>query len=133
MTLSSGSGQPSYPTKTEQLFTSQQQVGDAMVAKLVGPADLRNIETLTSLCTRLSAARPLLTVLDLSEMSAIGSLGLGQLVALHQTLKNYGLRLILAAPTPRVSDVLKHARLDTFFSISASVDEALTASRGPGV
>ena len=63
-------------------------------------------------------------VIDLSGARRITSAGIGALVTLVARANTNGSRVILAAPTPFVAGVLKTTRLDTFFEIAETVEQA---------
>ncbi|QDV90866.1 Putative anti-sigma factor antagonist [Phycisphaerae bacterium RAS2] len=64
-------------------------------------------------------------VLDLSHVAFIGSLGIGDLVRVVTQANSMGGKVILAALSPFVDGVLKTTKLDRFFDVSPSVDEAV--------
>jgi anti-sigma B factor antagonist len=63
-------------------------------------------------------------VLDLSHVGFVGSLGIGDLVRIVTQANTLGGRVILAGPTPFVAGVLKTTKLDKFFEICATTEEA---------
>lgn len=63
-------------------------------------------------------------VLDLSAVTFIDSSGLGAIVAAMKQLGD-GRRLDLAGLTPMVDKVFRLTRMDTVFSLFATLDEAL--------
>lgn len=75
----------------------------------------------------LSRKRPV--VVDLSSASFLDSSGLGGLVGLEKQARDTGTAMALACPPPRVRELIKLARLDTFFKIFASVEEAASFAR----
>ena len=62
-----------------------------------------------------------LTVLDLSQVPAMDSAGVGALVRLQTALATKGQRLILANPTLAVADELRLRDLHAFFQISLDI------------
>ena len=66
-------------------------------------------------------------VLDLSGVSSIDSAGIGELVLLHSWAQAKNADLKCASPSPFVRDLLDLTRLDSFFEIHPSMDEALAA------
>ena len=64
-------------------------------------------------------------VLEMSHVAFVGSLGIGDLVRVVTQANTQGGRIILAGLTPFVAGVLKTTKLDKFFEICASPDEAL--------
>ena len=66
-------------------------------------------------------------VLDLSGVSTIDSAGIGELVLLHTWAQARNADLRCASPSPFVRDLLYLTRLDSFFEIHPSLNEALAA------
>jgi anti-sigma B factor antagonist len=66
-------------------------------------------------------------VLDLSDVSSIDSAGIGELVLLHTLAQSKHARLSCASPRTFVRDLFQLTRLDSFFEIYSSVDEAISA------
>ena len=64
-------------------------------------------------------------ILDVTAVSFITSVGLGELVRVVAQANSVGGRVVLAGPTPFVADVLETTKLDKFFEICESVDAAL--------
>lgn len=97
------------------------------LVKMVGSADLSAQATLEREINRLAAGRHPLVVLDLSGLTFIASLAVGQLVLLQQGIKNWGGRVVVANPTPEVQTVLVRCRLTEVLPIFASVEDAMKA------
>ena len=66
-------------------------------------------------------------VVDLSGSERINSDGLAQLVRLVSDANTRGSQLVFAAPTPFVANVFSITRLDTFFRVVGTVEEAMSA------
>jgi anti-sigma B factor antagonist len=66
-------------------------------------------------------------VLDLSGVRSIDSAGIGELVLLHTWAQARNADLKCASPSPLVRDLLDLTRLDSFFEIHPSLNEALAA------
>lgn len=64
-------------------------------------------------------------VLDLSQSKLISSQGIGQLVTLVAHANTHSSRVIMAACSSFVSIVLNRCRLDKFFEIVPTVDDAV--------
>ena len=73
--------------------------------------------------------RNLPLVLDLSQVASIPSQGIGALVALWRASKEADQRFILVGLQPAVRESLTICRLDKFFEIFDSIDEALSRIR----
>jgi len=68
---------------------------------------------------------------DIRDMSAIGSTGLGFLVAMYSSaLKVPGGHFVLVGPQPRVKEVLDLTRLSTIIPTFADLDSGLKALLG---
>ncbi|MCA3005661.1 MAG: STAS domain-containing protein [Planctomycetaceae bacterium] len=90
---------------------------DRVVVTMSGSADLANEAVLEREVNRLSAGRPGLIILDLSGLTFLASLALGQLLTLHRTVRSYGGSLKLVRPSPLVFAVLHRSKLDMVFEI----------------
>ena len=66
-------------------------------------------------------------VIDLESVSYMDSSGLATLVEAMRTAKGGSVDLALAALHPRVRAVFEIAKLDTVFTITETLDEALSA------
>jgi anti-anti-sigma factor len=64
-------------------------------------------------------------VLDLSRSNLINSDGIGQLVSLVVHANTSGSRVVLAACSQFISEVLDRSKLNTFFEMADSVPEAI--------
>jgi len=64
-------------------------------------------------------------VLDLSQSDFINSSGIAQLVSVVTHANSSGSRVILAAYSPFISEVLDRCTLDTFFEMADSVPDAI--------
>ncbi len=64
-------------------------------------------------------------VLDLSQSTSINSDGIGQLVSLVTHANTTGSRVVLAACSPFISEVLDRNKLNTFFEMADSVPVAI--------
>ena len=89
--------------------------------ELAGDAMAKFVAHVTNL---LSAARARI-VLELSDVPFMNSTALGQLVRVVAQANVQEGRVVLAHPSPFVEGVLLTTRLDRFFEIFPSVDEAL--------
>ena len=99
-------------------------VGDLILARVIGEADVINAGKLEQLCTTLVANRPRKMIVDLSQLTFISSLAMGKLVAARKSIIKHGGEVVLAAPSPLVHEALRRARLHDLFTIVSSVDEA---------
>jgi anti-anti-sigma factor len=91
--------------------------------ELVGDADDTFLNQMTDL---LDDAHPRV-VLDLTEVSFISSAGLGDLVRLTAQVNTREGRLALSNLAPFIEGVLETTRLDKFFEVFATADDAAEA------
>ena len=72
-----------------------------------------------------TAARKLPTVVDLSRLEYIASLGMGMLISCAQSLQRKGCRMVLAGAQGNVDTALRTAGIDHAIPMAIDVDEAL--------
>ncbi len=100
----------------------------ATIAMLAGDLD---IATTPALRQRLFAVLDLagrLLVIDLSGVSFCDAGALAMLIGTQRRARGRGITVRLAAPSPRVTKLLRITGLDRSFTICATLDEALPAS-----
>jgi anti-sigma B factor antagonist len=68
-------------------------------------------------------------VLDLREVSAIDSSGIGEMVACYTTVTKRGGQLKLLHLSPKINDILQVTQLITVFDVLDSEEEALASFR----
>ena len=101
--------------------------GAGVVIALGGCAGMADADRLRGRLAALVAEGAELVVLDLSDLSFIGSSGLGAIMFARQELLHRNGKLRLAAPAPAVLSVIQQARLTKLLDIFDSVEEALGA------
>ena len=73
-------------------------------------------------------------IVDLSEVSFIGSTGIGFLVGIYTSIARIpGGRFVLAGLSPRVHEVFDITRLSTLIPIAADLEAALASVRAEGL
>ena len=70
-------------------------------------------------------------VLDLSDAKRINSAGLSHLVMLVTNANTNSSRVVLAACSPFIGGVLNRSKLDQFFEVAETVEEAIERLSGP--
>jgi anti-anti-sigma factor len=108
-------------------ITFRRDVGDrkALVVTFAGDASLSHVDELASMLVRLSAGHAALTVFDVSGLSGISSLAMGQLVAYRNTVRMYGGEVRLAMGESLVRGAIEKAQLHRIMQTFATADEAL--------
>ena len=66
-------------------------------------------------------------VIDLGDVEYMDSSGVGTLVHAYRLIKGYGGRMMLARMKPRVRSVFEISRLDRYFQIYETVEEAVSS------
>ena len=67
---------------------------------------------------------PSRNILDLTNCPFVDSSGLGMIVKHHVRCQRKGIRLVAAGMSPRVREVFRITKVDSVFSIVATVEEA---------
>lgn len=104
----------------------------ALVVSLTGEAGMLTLETLEAGLTKVTSSRPSLVVLDLADVTFISSLAIGALVTFHRGVVRGGGLLLLGGLRASVLGAFSHARLDRFFEIYRTSDEAIREAIATG-
>ncbi len=116
-----------FDTDSGELQVSSRTEGDALVVVPVGDIDLAGSPTLREELKRVAAARPGRIIVDLAGVSYMDSSGVATLVeALQMTRKNRA-KLVLCNLQDRVRSIFEIAKLETVFTITATLDAARKA------
>jgi anti-anti-sigma factor len=99
-----------------------------VLVRLEGEAGIVGLEKLAFAFTRVLARRAPVAVLDLTHLTFVSSLAMGQLVRLRRDLNRWNGRVTIASCPPAIREALHTAGLVDFFGFHASVDEALSAA-----
>ena len=104
--------------------------GTAVVVRLAGEVDLATAEHAGDQLRAAEAVAvvdaPAVVVLDLTQVTFLGSVGLAMLVEHNQLCSELGSRLcVIVGDSPAAWRPIKIATLDTVLTIVSSVDEAL--------
>ncbi|MGH7849997.1 MAG: STAS domain-containing protein [Thermodesulfobacteriota bacterium] len=98
---------------------------DLTHVKLSGRVDLEGIGGLDLEFTRHAVTRRKPTLVDISDVDYIASIGLRMLVTAAKALNKFGVRLVLLNPHPDVEDVLRTAGFDKVMPIEHDYERAL--------
>lgn len=110
------------------LLCTVEDVSEGILVRIRGQADTAATAEIDRSFLRVTAGRPRLVVLDLSEMSFVSSLAMGSLMNLHRAVTRQGGRLRLAAVQPLVAEAFTRVRLPEVIEICDSVASALTTA-----
>jgi anti-sigma B factor antagonist len=97
------------------------------VLALEGQIDLHVAAKVAGSIAELAKEKPARLVVDLSRVTYIDSSGLAVLINGVRDVEDYGGIFILAGVKDEVRPIFETARLENFFILSPSVDEALAA------
>lgn len=106
---------------------ARQDRGQAVVLQPSGDVDMSQSPALRDAIRQAFQERPERLVVDLDQVEYMDSSGLATLVEAMKTINNQEGRLVLCNMRPRVRAIFEIARLDRYFSIADSVDEAVDA------
>lgn len=100
--------------------------GDGLIVHVSGEIDLRNSPTFRTELLTLVDRKPRRVILDMSGVVYVDSSGVGTIVEFKRRLDRSGGAAVLAGLQPRVKSVFEITKLDQFFRIVATLDEART-------
>ena len=92
--------------------------------QISGPLDMAGAGSIDLKLTAATATRRKHTILDLSEVPFMASLGMGLLVQIARALNAREQRLILLTPSDTVAIAIRTSRLDTVMPIADSLEAA---------
>lgn len=98
---------------------------------LIGRLDLETVHMLQVKFTTLTAARHKPSLIDLSEVDYLPSVGLRMLLSAAQALHKDGLKMVLLNPQAPVEEVFKVSGFDKIMPISHDMVEAMDLLRAP--
>jgi anti-sigma B factor antagonist len=101
------------------------QDGAATIAVPTGEIDLQRSPALYEEFMAICAKSPERLIIDLREVGYMDSSGVSTLVEVFRKVRDYGGQLVLLAPGERVRSMFEIAKLDQFFSIADTEEEAL--------
>ena len=94
---------------------------------LNGRLDAVGVQKVATRFQGLTASRGKPTIIDLSNVEFIASLGLGMLLSCARALHGRGARAVIVNPQPLVKKALETAHMDSVIPVVASVEEAEAA------
>jgi anti-sigma B factor antagonist len=94
-----------------------------------GAIDLHVAPEMRAALRELTDRKPKRLVVDLSNVPYVDSSGLAVLIAAMQSVEHDGGLFMLAGAQETVRTILESARLDQYFIMHNTVDEALAATR----
>ena len=103
--------------------------GDGLYTQvtLTGRLDTEGVEAIETAFTAHTCARGLPTIVDLTRVTYVASLGMGMFIRAAKTLKRHQAGMVLLGPCEPVARVLRAAQVDEVIPIVGGRDEALGA------
>ena len=92
---------------------------------IVGKLDIAGLHAVDVKFHGYTAARRRPTLVDISGLEFITSLGMGMFVSCARSLQRYGAKMVLLNPQPAVEETLKAVGIDQGVPIVHSVEEGL--------
>jgi len=115
------------PERRDSLEVRTRREGESLVVHLAGEVDLRTSPELRQRLLESLESRPPRVIVDLRGVSYIDSSGVGTLVEMKRRADGNGASVVLVGLQPRVRSVFEITRLDTFFHIVETLEEAQRA------
>jgi anti-sigma B factor antagonist len=92
---------------------------------LVGRLDVAGLHAVDVKFHAYTAARKKPTLVDLSGLEFIASLGMGMLISCAKSLERNKVKMVLLSPIGQVEEALKAVGIDQVIPIARSTDEAM--------
>jgi anti-sigma B factor antagonist len=110
-----------------EAIKSIERVDSGTIVRLTGDIDMHRSRGVHQSLLELCRERPPKLVLDLREVDYMDSSGVGTLVDVYRKVNAYKGLFALVGPNARISNLFQITKLDHFFRIFATSEEALGA------
>jgi anti-anti-sigma factor len=112
------------------MLSIQQHENDGVhIVKLDGEAGSAEAWEVGAIVGRLIESHPAKLLFDLTGLTFISSLALGELVRLANDLSRYECRVGMAGMQPKIQEVLRLLRFDQYYEMYETIDDAVAAMR----
>ena len=108
-------------------FVAVDKQAAATVIRVAGDIDLHRSPALHEHLVTVCSDKPAVLVIDLHAVAYMDSSGVGTLVHAYRLVKEYQGKMRLVGLTDRVRSVFEISRLDQYFPIFGTVEEALSS------
>lgn len=115
------SSHPDMQAQSLQVEVTTLDKPQGRILHLHGPLVINNFQAFRSV---LRKDYDMLTILDLTDVPFMDSTGLGEIVNFYSVAQRNNGRIVLAAPSPRVADLLHMTRIETLLTVVPTVDAA---------
>ena len=113
--------------QSNNLVKEVRKTGEAFIVVLAGDVDLHHSPDLHARLVEIAGERPKRLLLDLSAVPYMDSSGVGTLVEVFRRVTAYKGKLVLFGLTDRVRSVFEITKLDRFFTIRETLNQAVEA------
>jgi anti-sigma B factor antagonist len=113
---------------SEESIRSIRRDGQATVIDLAGDIDLHRVGAMHHELLAVVREQPAKLIIDLTNVGYMDSSGVGMLVDIFRRVNGYTGFMALVGPNPRVQNLFEITKLDRFFKIYPTLDEALRAA-----
>ena len=96
---------------------------------MLGRLDIEGVNRIADPFVFATAARRRATLVDLSQVTFVASLGMSLLIGAAKALQRHGSKMVLLGPTPLVEQALRVAGVDRVIPIAQAESEALELLR----
>ena len=114
------------PKHNHNLVRDVRRTGDSTIVVLNGDIDLNHSPSLHEALVAVTNEQPRRLVLNLTDVQYMDSSGVGTLVDVFRRVAKYQGKLVLYGLTPRVKGVFEVTKLDRFFTICDTLEQAET-------
>src|SRR5215831_14690084 len=90
---------------------------------IIGQLDVAGLHAIDVKFHGYTAARRRPTLVDISGLGFISSLGMGMFVSCARSLQRYGAKMVLLNPKPEIEEALKTVGIDQGIPIVRSIEE----------
>jgi len=90
---------------------------------IVGQVDVAGLHAIDIKFHGYTAARRRPTLVDISALEFISSLGMGMFISCARSLQRHGARMVLLNPRPEIEEAMKAVGIDQGIPIVRSIDE----------
>lgn len=91
---------------------------------LIGKLDVAGLHTVDIKFHGYTAARRKPTIVDLTRLEFIASLGIGMLISCAKSMERHKARMVIVNPPPTVDEVLRQTGIDQAIPIVKTFEEA---------
>lgn len=112
------------PEDTDNIVKEVRRMDGGTIVALAGDVDLHHAPALHAALVQVAGERPSRFILDFNDVPYIDSSGVGTLVEVFRRVTAYKGKMVLFGLNDRVRSVFEITKLDRFFTICSTEEEA---------